>query len=243
MLTQSKPFDHVFSTESMTNSRFKKKERERELSRSGNSLYELLGLKKGATSDEIKKAYRKLALKFHPDKNRDNPDAADKFKEINRANMILSDGTKRGIYDRYGSMGIYAAEQFGEENVNTYLVLTSGWCKALAIFCGIITGCYCCCCCCLCCNFCCGKCRPQSPEEDGDYANLHEEMSNSPSTPEDAITSQPIALGMGKGEEVEVDDGVDEKTNFNTTNLPSYGADDSLSAPVAGSGDVTSIQK
>ena len=51
------------------------------------------------------------------------------FKEINRANTILSDSTKRSIYDRYGSLGIYAAEQFGEENVNTYLVLTSGWCK------------------------------------------------------------------------------------------------------------------
>ena len=51
------------------------------------------------------------------------------FKEINRANTILSDATKRSIYDQYGSLGIYAAEQFGEENVNTYLVLTSGWCK------------------------------------------------------------------------------------------------------------------
>lgn len=68
-------------------------------------------------------------------------------------------------------------------------------------------------------------------------------MSNSPSTPEDAITSQPIPLGMGKSEEVEGDDNVDEKTNFNTTTLPSYGADDTLSAPVAGSGDDTRIQK
>ena len=45
--------------------------------------------------------------------------------------------------------------------------------QAFAIFCGIITGCYCCCCCCMCCNFCCGKCRPMPPEEDGSYANLH----------------------------------------------------------------------
>lgn len=43
--------------------------------------------------------------------------------------MILTDSTKRGIYDRYGSLGIYAAEQFGKENVNTYLMLTSGWFK------------------------------------------------------------------------------------------------------------------
>ena len=51
------------------------------------------------------------------------------FQEINHANTVLSDTTKRGIYDRYGSLGLYVAEQFGEENVNTYFVLTSGWCK------------------------------------------------------------------------------------------------------------------
>lgn len=72
---------------------------------------------------------RKLALKFHPDKNPDNPEAADKFKEINNANAILSDPTKRNIYDKYGSLGLYVAEQFGEENVNTYFVLSSWWAK------------------------------------------------------------------------------------------------------------------
>ena len=51
------------------------------------------------------------------------------FKELNRANMVLSDPTKRTIYDKYGSLGLYVAEQFGEENVNTYFVLTSPWCK------------------------------------------------------------------------------------------------------------------
>ena len=72
---------------------------------------------------------RKLALKFHPDKNPDNPEAADKFKEINNANAILSDETKRNIYNQYGSLGLYVAEQFGEENVNTYFVLSSWWAK------------------------------------------------------------------------------------------------------------------
>ncbi|KAF3860793.1 hypothetical protein F7725_001048 [Dissostichus mawsoni] len=67
----------------------------------------------------------KLALKFHPDKNPDNPDASEKFKEINNAHSILSDGTKKNIYDKYGSLGLYVAEQFGEENVNTYFVLSS----------------------------------------------------------------------------------------------------------------------
>ncbi|ESO99578.1 hypothetical protein LOTGIDRAFT_226229 [Lottia gigantea] len=169
--------------------------RPRSFSKSGDSLYELLGIPKGATNDEIKKSYRKLALRYHPDKNPDNPEALEKFKEINRAQSILQDSTKRGIYDRYGSLGIYAADQFGEENVNTYLVLTSGWCKALAIFCCFLTGCYCCCCCCMCCNFCCGKYKPQAPEDEGDYANLHEENS---STPDEGspITSQPTAMPM-----------------------------------------------
>lgn len=51
------------------------------------------------------------------------------FKEINRAHAILTDLTKRNIYDNYGSLGLYVAEQFGEENVNAYFVVTSGWCK------------------------------------------------------------------------------------------------------------------
>ncbi|ALC44255.1 Csp [Drosophila busckii] len=97
----------------------------RKLSTSGDSLYEILGLPKTATADDIKKTYRKLALKYHPDKNPDNVDAADKFKEVNRAHSILSDLTKRNIYDNYGSLGLYIAEQFGEENVNAYFVVTS----------------------------------------------------------------------------------------------------------------------
>ena len=76
---------------------------------------------------------RKLALKFHPDKNPDNPEAVDKFKEINNAHAILNDPTKRNIYDKYGSLGLYVAEQFGEENVNTYFVLSSWWAKVRKI--------------------------------------------------------------------------------------------------------------
>lgn len=68
-------------------------------------------------------------MKFHPDKNPDNPDAAEKFKEINNAHSILSDATKKNIYDKYGSLGLFVAEQFGEENVNTYFVLSSWWAK------------------------------------------------------------------------------------------------------------------
>ena len=104
-------------------------QRQRSLSTSGQSLYHVLGLDKNATSDDINKSYRKLALKYHPDKNPDNPEAADRFKEINNAHAILTDATKRNIYDKYGSLGLYVAEQFGEENVNTYFVLSSWWAK------------------------------------------------------------------------------------------------------------------
>ncbi|MEQ1852199.1 MAG: DnaJ domain-containing protein, partial [Chthoniobacteraceae bacterium] len=64
--------------------------------------YELLGVERSASADEIKKAYRKLAVKFHPDKNPDDKSAEEKFKEIGAAYEILSDPEKRAAYDRFG---------------------------------------------------------------------------------------------------------------------------------------------
>jgi molecular chaperone DnaJ len=64
--------------------------------------YEVLGLKRGASSKDIKQAYRKLARKHHPDVNPGDKNAEDRFKEINRAYEVLSDGEKRKKYDRYG---------------------------------------------------------------------------------------------------------------------------------------------
>uniref|UniRef100_A0A4W5MMW1 DnaJ homolog subfamily C member 5B n=1 Tax=Hucho hucho TaxID=62062 RepID=A0A4W5MMW1_9TELE len=113
--------------------------------------------------------FRKLALKYHPDKNPENPNATDKFKELNNAHSVLSDASKRNIYDSYGSLGLYVAQQFGEENVNAYFMLSSWWAKGLFAVCGVLTGCYFCCCLCCCFNCCCGKCKPKTPgEEDSD---------------------------------------------------------------------------
>jgi curved DNA-binding protein len=65
--------------------------------------YQTLGVKKDASQDEIKKAYRKLARKYHPDVNPDDPNAEEKFKDINEAYQVLSDEEKRQKYDRFGS--------------------------------------------------------------------------------------------------------------------------------------------
>ena len=64
--------------------------------------YEVLGLAKGASEDDIKKAYRKLAMKYHPDRNPDDKSAEEKFKEASEAYEVLSDGQKRAAYDRMG---------------------------------------------------------------------------------------------------------------------------------------------
>lgn len=68
--------------------------------------YEVLGVKKSASDDEIKKAYRKLAIKYHPDKNPGDKSAEDKFKEVSEAYEILSDKQKRARYDQFGHAGV-----------------------------------------------------------------------------------------------------------------------------------------
>ena len=71
--------------------------------------YEVLGVNKTASADEIKKAYRKLAMQYHPDRNPDNKEAAEKFKEICEAYEVLSDTDKRQRYDQYGHAGMKSA--------------------------------------------------------------------------------------------------------------------------------------
>jgi len=69
-------------------------------------FYEVLGVNRDASDEEIKKAYRKLAMKYHPDRNPDNPKAEDQFKEGKEAYEILSDSQKRAAYDQYGHAGV-----------------------------------------------------------------------------------------------------------------------------------------
>ena len=75
--------------------------------------YEVLGLSKGASADEIKKAYRQMAKKYHPDMNPDNKEAEQKFKDVNEAYAVLSDPEKKAQYDQYGHAAFDQSSGFG----------------------------------------------------------------------------------------------------------------------------------
>jgi curved DNA-binding protein len=77
--------------------------------------YQVLGLQKGASGDEIKKAYRKLAVKYHPDKNQGDKTAEDRFKEINEAYAVLSDPKKKAQYDQFGASGFH--QRYSQEDI------------------------------------------------------------------------------------------------------------------------------
>ncbi len=79
------------------------------------NYYDVLGLPRNSSDEDIKKAYRKLAMKWHPDKNRDNAEeAAKKFQDIGEAYDVLSDLEKRAIYDRYGYDGLKNGVPMGD---------------------------------------------------------------------------------------------------------------------------------
>ena len=75
--------------------------------------YEVLGVAKGAGKDELKKAYRKLAIQYHPDKNPGDEEAEKKFKEAAEAYEVLSDDDKRARYDRFGHAGVDSSASGG----------------------------------------------------------------------------------------------------------------------------------
>ena len=77
--------------------------------------YEVLGVKKTSTEDEIKKAYRKLAMKHHPDRNAGNKQAEERFKDINEAYAVLSDKQKRAQYDQFGPSGF--SQRYSQEDI------------------------------------------------------------------------------------------------------------------------------
>ena len=83
--------------------------------------YEVLGINKSATADQIKSAYRKLAVKYHPDKNPDDKGAEDKFKEASEAYHVLSNSERKQNYDNFG----HAAFENGGEDKVDFLTLIS----------------------------------------------------------------------------------------------------------------------
>jgi len=164
------------------------------LSRSGNSLYELLEIPKTSTESDIKKKYRRLALKYHPDKNPDNAEAEEMFKKINKAHTVLSDEKKRKIYDDYGSFGLYLADQVGDDMVKHLMFLRSPLFKSLFCLCGLITGCYFCCCLCCCCCGCCGKCKVKLDDEEEEVPDV-DDLEGEVNQGSDPVTSQPTGNG------------------------------------------------
>ena len=86
----------------------------------GKDYYAILGVSRNATDEELKKAYRKLALKWHPDRNKDNKKVAEeKFKDISQAYEVLSDKEKRKIYDQFGEVDV--------KKYNKKFIPTDGW--------------------------------------------------------------------------------------------------------------------
>lgn len=133
------------------------------------NLYEVLGVKKDATAEEIEKAYQKMSLHYGSNNSPNDPSAADRFKAISYANAILSDPSKRQIYDEHGDVGLQVAEEFGDQNVDSYFCLNSIWCHGLFLLGGLLTGCYFCFCLCCCCG-CCGQIPVHKEDEEGGEA-------------------------------------------------------------------------
>ena len=92
--------------------------------------YEVLGINRNASADEIKSAFRKLSKKYHPDLNPDDPTAEEKFKEINEAYQVLSDPDKKQKYDQFGHAGV--DPNYGDTAVSTARV-SRIWISAVSL--------------------------------------------------------------------------------------------------------------
>lgn len=174
------------------------------------NLYEILGVPETATQEEIKRSYHTLARQYHPDKNPDDPQAAEKCKAINNAYRTLGDETKRHLYDLYRKLEFLYAFEFlmrqHDVQAQTEEKSLTKCDKAFIICCGLLTGCYCCC---FCCFFCCGKCMPSFLKDDDDdprtsYASSDEDEDSEASEGEgrsqllgNPITTQPKSFGSG----------------------------------------------
>ena len=86
--------------------------------------YEVLGVSRQDSEEEIRRAFRKKAMEYHPDRNKE-PDAEDKFKEINEAYQVLSDSNKRAQYDRFGHAGVNGGSYDGPLTDSTYLAVSA----------------------------------------------------------------------------------------------------------------------
>jgi molecular chaperone DnaJ len=102
--------------------------------------YEVLGLKKGASESEIKSAFRKMAMQYHPDKNPGDKKAEEKFKEVNEAYGILSDPDKKNKYDRFGHAGVDPSTGFGGGGFGGFGGGTGGFEDIFDIFGGMFGG-------------------------------------------------------------------------------------------------------
>ncbi|KAK3582855.1 hypothetical protein CHS0354_012465 [Potamilus streckersoni] len=80
----------------------------------GRDFYKILGVPRSATTNQIKKSYRKLAREMHPDKNKDDPDAEDRFRDLGAAYEVLADADKRKIYDKHGEEGLQKGDVHGD---------------------------------------------------------------------------------------------------------------------------------
>ena len=81
-------------------------------------FYDALGVTRGASDDEIKKAYRKLAMQYHPDRNNGSKESEERFKQITEAYDVLRDPNKRAVYDRYGESGLQGGGAGGFHHVD-----------------------------------------------------------------------------------------------------------------------------